>query len=205
MVSTLRLYVCFLAFLAISSLAGCSSTIEEGKPLPDLTFEHLAPLPVNVAVIEIVNRYTPGSDPRDQSSSFPTPPDVVLRRYAENRLQAAGAEGILKFVIEDASIHHSLVQPAGKFTGWLGINRKDLYEIFMKIRLYGITPDGQESTHAILNMKRSIAIPQGYTLAEKEEEKFKFLEVLMKDVDKAVTTALHEKINLVSTGQSYRL
>ena len=187
---------CFVLLCGLMFLGACTSTVPEGKPLPELTFVHMGSFPVNVARIDVENLYDAGSDPKDMSSSFPSPPDITLRRYAESRLQAVGAEGTLKFVIEEASVHHSLVQPAGKFTTWMGVHRKDLYEVFMKIRMYEVAADGQEGTHSILNMKRSIAIPQHYSVADKELEKFKFLETMMQDVDGAVTGALRDKMNL---------
>ena len=183
------LIVCMAVFAGFG-LTGCTSTIPEGKPMPELTFEHMAPFPVNVAKIDVENQYDPASDPQDVSSSFPSPPDIMLRRYAENRLQPVGQQGTLKFVIEDSHIHHSLVQPAGKFTGWLGIDRKDLYEVVMRLRMFEITADGHERTNAVLNLRRSISIPQRYSVAEKDIEKFKFLEMLMQDVDEANTVPL---------------
>ena len=140
----------------------------------------------NLTAIDIENNYDPALDPHDVSSSFPAPPDIALRRYADHRLRATGdGQDTLKFVIEDSRIHRSLIQPAGKFTGWLGVKRKDLYEVAMKIRLYTVSPTGQEGTHSILNMRRSISIPHSYSVAEQEHEKSKFLEMLMQDVDDA--------------------
>lgn len=190
-----NLFVCLLLVLG-----ACSSSSPEGKPLPDMTFKHVEPIIVRVSSVDIENRYDSAADLKDVSSSFPVPPDIALRRYAENRIKAAGFDeaGTLKFVIEDVHIYQSMVQPAGKFSGWLGVKRKDLYEVAMKIRLYIVADDGAEGIHSILNMRRSIAIPQSYSLAEKEQEKFKFLEMLMSDVDEAVIKTLGEKMELTS-------
>ncbi len=190
--------ISFYAVLVLCALmlAGCTSSTPEGKPMPELTFAHIVPLPVDVAAIAVENKYDPSADPRDMSSSFPTPPDIVLRRYADKRLQATGPANTLKFVIEDAPIYQSLVQPAGNFTLWMGMKRKELYEVAMKIRMFTVDDAGQESTHSILNIRRSIAIPERYSLSRKEEEKFKFLEMLMDDVDRAVTQTLTDKMNL---------
>lgn len=191
-----RFLTSFMVLGCIFLLTACTSSVPEGKPMPELTFQHIAPFAVNVGAVEVENRYDSSSDPNDVSSSFPTPPDILLRRYAENRLQPAGGEGVLKFIIEGVNVHHSLVQPAGNLSQWMGINRKDLYEVNMKIRMYELSPEGREGTHSILNMERSIAIPQSYSVADKEREKFNFLELLMKDVDTAVIQALKEKMNL---------
>lgn len=189
----LRHLVLFAGF----ALAACTTAAPEGKPLPDLTFAHVAPLSVNVAAVEIVNDANSSADPRDVSSSFPAAPDITLRRYAERRIQANGVEGTLKFVIEEARIYHDVSQEDNKFVNWTGLDRLDNYDVSLRIRLFVEHPGGAQSNHAILNLKRTISIPQRYSLSEKEQEKFNFLEMLMDDVDKAVTDALQNKMNLV--------
>lgn len=191
---------CRFLLLALVSclfvLSGCTSSAPESKPMPELTFTHLDRMAVQVASVKVDNNYHQGSDKRDVSSSFPTPPDILLRRYAENKFQPSSSTGTLKFVIDGANIHHSLVQPQGKFSGWMGIGRKDLYEVTMRIKMFVEDSTGAEGTHSILNMRRSIAIPQRYSVAEKEQEKFRFLELLMDDVDQAVTRTIHEKMDI---------
>lgn len=191
-----RLCLCLMVVGCAVMVSGCATKTPEGKPLPVLTFDNVAPLPVKVAEVNIQNKFDPSADPRDVSSSFPSAPDVALRQFAEKRIQPAGSKGTLEFVIEDAHIHHSLVQPAGKFTGWLGLNRKDLYEVSLRIRMYVQQADGAEGEHSILNLQRSIAIPQRYSVAQKDQEKFNFLEMLMDDVDKALTETLKEKMKI---------
>lgn len=193
----IRLFLCMVVVLCAGAVSGCTTSAPESKPLPELTFQHITPLPVQVSAVAIENRYDAGRDPHDVSSSFPTPPDIVLRRYAENRLQPVGVAGTLKFIIEDAHVYQSLVRPAGKFTGWMGLNKKDLYEIDLKIRMYTVTGGGEEGVHSILNIRRSIAIPHRFSVAQKEREKFLFLELLMKDIDNAVTDALKNRVRIV--------
>jgi len=188
----------FLLLTACSliSLGACTTTMPESKTVPDLTFAHLQPMQVRVGAVNVDNRFIPGSDPRDVSSSFPSPPDVALRRYAETRLQPAGIDGTLKFVIEDAHIYQGVEQPDNKFINWTKMDKLDVYDITVRIRLYVAHDSGSESNHAILNLHRTLSIPQRFSLAEKEQEKFKFLELLMGDVDKAVTDAVTNKMNI---------
>lgn len=191
-----RVFTCLAVLFSVMVLAACTTSVPETKPVPEMTFDYLGSFPVRVAAVDIEDRYDPERDAADVSSSFPTPPDILLRRYAETRLKAAGEEGTLRFIIEDTHIHHSLVQPAGNLTLWMGMNRKDLYEVDMKVRMYTVSEGGIEGPHSVLNLQRSIAIPQSYSVDERDQEKFKFLELLMKDVDKAVTDTLANKMGL---------
>lgn len=174
----------------------CTTPAGEGRPLPTMTFEHMPPFLVRTGSIDVENRYDLASDPDDASASFQTPPGEALQRYAARRLQAAGGEGVLKFVIEDASVHRSLEQSGENITEWMGVDRKDVYDVTLKIRLYEVLGNGRHGADSVMNMRRSISIPQRYSLAKKEQEQLTFLEELMKDVDKAVTEVLGQKMGL---------
>ena len=195
------LLLVFCSFLLVSPFAvtGCSSTAGlHGKPLPDMTFEHVEPLPLKVATVEVINKYSPGGDEQDVSASLPTPPDIALRRYAERRLQNDDVAGALKFVIEDAYVHHKEIVPEKGIMSWMKSEAKDIYNVVMKIRMYSLDAQGLQSDHSILTFRRSITIPQSYSLSEKEYEQFKFIEDMVAEVDGVVTSTLMHKLNLVS-------
>ncbi|MCB1557064.1 MAG: hypothetical protein KDJ15_07110 [Alphaproteobacteria bacterium] len=179
-------------------LAGCSATPRpEGKPLPDMTFQHMPPFPVRVDQVEIVNRYDPDRDPADFSSRFPTPPDIALRRYAETRLQAAGEGGTFFFVIEEAKVTETVLSPASPFLRWMGAAAdKDRYDVLMTLRLYQRFPDGAETPHAVLTFEKSLTIPRSRSLADREQEQFAFLELMMQDVDQVVTATIRDNLLL---------
>src|SRR3989338_4130263 len=95
-----------LITVSLIGLSACSSTPStQSKPLPELSFTNVTPYHVDAAKVEIENKYVPGSDPKDISSTFAVSPDVAVRRYAENRLQPGGTQGALKLIIEDARVY----------------------------------------------------------------------------------------------------
>lgn len=193
------LFTVFSFLLFSFVIVGCTSSARvEGKPVPEMTFAHISPMPIKVSAIEIENSFDPSLDERDVSSSFPTPPDVVLKRYAENRLEPAGQEGVLKVVIEDAHIYHSYIEPEGSFMKWARIGGKDRYDVLMKLRLYSEYADGTQSPHSILTMERYISVPESVSLAERELAQLEFLELLIQDVDKAIIKSLEQTLNLTS-------
>lgn len=198
----------FFAFLPVLivtiMLSACASTPPpEAKTVPEMTFDHVVSLPVNVVQIEIVNDYKPDFSQNGDVVSFPTPPDIALRRYAEKKFRAAGPENTLKFVIEDAHVTHHMVPETdenakkGFIDGLFGDEmEKDRYDVAMKVRLYTVAPDGAESVHSLLTVNQSVAISAQATLAEREWEQFKFLEQMMKTIDLAVTQTVKDKMNL---------
>lgn len=198
--SKLNLQAFFLCCLLACVLGACSSSTKySGKPVPEMTFAHVSPLYLDISDVEIENQYDPDRDPDDVSSSFPTPPDIALKRYADTRLKASGAgEDTLKFVIEDARVMHNYIEPEGGFSYWTKTGGKDHYNVKMRLKIFKQEADGDDSTQSILKLERAISIPDTYSLSEREMEQLKFLEMLMNDVDKAVTDILVHKLNLQS-------
>ena len=74
------------------------------KSYPPLRYDYLTPIRLNVASIDIDQRFVPGGGPSDVSSIDPDPPVNALRQMALDRLQAYGTSGRAVFVITDASM-----------------------------------------------------------------------------------------------------
>lgn len=194
------LMVCAAA-LSLSA-AGCSSNgSPQGKPLPTLTFEHVEPLMVDVADVNIDNRFQPGFDMDDVSSSFPMPPDMALAKFTAQRLQPDGNSGVLNVVIKDAHVYRSEVKPEGGLNQWFGMNDSDLYEVMMAVSMYSADDLGQRNGPMVdLTFSGDLKVPEHYSIAEREDSQLRFLETLMKEVDKSYVNALRGKLSLMATG-----
>jgi hypothetical protein len=94
-------------------LAACG---EDAEPVyQPLRFNDLPPIQLNVASMEVQQRFIPsGMDP-DVSLQDPAPPLEVLRAMANDRLQAFGTSNKAVFAILDASLARSNDQVTGSF------------------------------------------------------------------------------------------
>lgn len=93
----------------LSALLAASCGSDEAPPpavqlVAPLDFSYLLPLRLNVATVEIEQRYVPQGVPPDVSPLDPVQPVAALRTMAEQRLKADGASGRAVFVISDASL-----------------------------------------------------------------------------------------------------
>lgn len=199
MISSLRYFPAILLLGAsLLCVSACSTTPAAQKnPVPELSFTNISPYHVDVLRVEVENLYQPGSDPKDVATSFPVQPDIAVKRYAENRLQAAGQRGGLKFIIEDARIHQRQFEQDNKVVNWMGAGKQDQYEIFLRLKLYYTDDVGlQEGRQGTLNFNRTLTMPASVSLAERELRQLKFLEQLMQDVDASVSKALAERFSM---------
>jgi len=76
----------------------------EERDFPPLHYNYLTPLRLNVAAVQIEQRFVPSGAPPDMSQLDPMPPIQALRNMAADRLQALGAAGQGVFVISQASL-----------------------------------------------------------------------------------------------------
>ena len=102
MVSIRRLVSRFALPLAVLSLATCGAP-PKPRDFPPTTYDYLPQIRLNVASVEIDNRFVPAS--RDEvSAQAPIPPITALRQMANDRLKAFGSSGKAILVIRDASL-----------------------------------------------------------------------------------------------------
>jgi hypothetical protein len=90
------------SLLAPLLLAGCGD--EEPRSYPPLRYDYLTPLGLNVAAIQIEERFVPSGVAPDVSQLAPVPPVQALRAMGQDRLQALGQAGTAVYVIQDASL-----------------------------------------------------------------------------------------------------
>jgi len=83
-------------------LATCG---EEPEPIYEpLRYNYLPPIQLNVAAIEVQQRFIPSGVAPDVSNQDPVPPTEALRAMANDRLQAFGTANKAVFAILDASL-----------------------------------------------------------------------------------------------------
>ena len=83
-------------------IAACGSRPE--PVFEPLRYNYLPPLQLNVAAIDIAQRFIPSGVPPDVSTLDPVPPIEALKAMANDRLQAFGTANKAVFTIQDASL-----------------------------------------------------------------------------------------------------
>ena len=186
--------------LALSPLSACTMTGNSDlEPLPSLTAQFAQPYFVDAAAIAVETKYDPMANPKDVSSTFPTPPDLALKRYAETRFKPAGAQGILHFVIEDASVFKEDLESSNEMARWINVDNRDRYTASVRIGLYRDAVTGYSAPGAMgtqMKAERSLTIPDGVSLDERDRYLQDFMAKMLGDIDQSVTAALLNTLKL---------
>lgn len=84
-------------------LAACGD-YEDAQSFAPLRYNYLPPIELNVASIEVEQRFVPAGVPPDVSNQDPVPPIDALKAMANDRLMAFGTQNKAVFAILNASL-----------------------------------------------------------------------------------------------------
>ncbi|MCG8494011.1 MAG: hypothetical protein MI743_20530 [Sneathiellales bacterium] len=169
--------------LAILVMVSACITTPEKPRYAEITFQHLAPLRLDVGEIRIVNEYRAPLKSPNVEHELPVKIDQSVRRWVQDRLQAVGGSDAYAVVtIKDAS---AVEKPLPKTSGVKGLFTKDqseLYEFNVHAEIQVIEINGNKGL-AIARSQRSRSISEEATLNERDALYFDLTESLMQDFD----------------------
>lgn len=166
---------------ALLVLGGCPSA--PSRVAPEITFADRPPIGLDVANIEIVQRYQPAFADPFVDHLFPQQPASVIRRWAEDRLAARGATGTATLIIQEASVTEEILARNPGLQGLVTIEQSERYEARFAVRLEIGQPAGGRSGSADVLAVRSITAPENASLADREQIWFALTENTTRDLD----------------------
>jgi hypothetical protein len=179
-------------FAAVAFLvAGCATEVE--KPgSPRISFAHLQPISLNVARIEVENRYVSPATRPNVEHEFPVSPAAVASNWGRDRLRAVGQTGTARVIVRRASV---IEVPLKRSTGVKGAFTRDQSErydaiIDMKVELRD--GNGNVRVTAESTAKRSQSVSENVSLNDREKVWFTLTESMMADLN----TALENQIRI---------
>ncbi len=174
---SMRLFPALLAGLVV---AGCAAAPTR-SPLPEITFQHRAPIRLAVAGIDVVDAYRPPGRPPNVEHEFATPPARAAARWARDRLRAAGQDGRLRFVILRADVVEVALARRQGLGGTFSVEQRERYDAVLLVRLEARSRLGSGVVTA--TARRSQSVAEDITLNDRERVWFAMTEALMRELD----------------------
>ena len=169
-----------VALLVVVAVAACE-TPSPGQKLPELTYGHLGKFRLNVGEVQVVSQYVPPMKPPNVEHLSSTPPEKALKRWAADRLKAAGRAGTARFVIVSAA---ATVEPLKVDKGLSGAFEKQQskrYRANVEATLEILDAKGFRRGFVDARASRSRTIREDATLNQRERLWFELTEALMND------------------------
>nr|WP_298682688.1 hypothetical protein [uncultured Dongia sp.] len=167
-----------IAFL----VAGCD-TPPDRQRFPDITFQHLPPIRLDVAQIEIGSNYRSSDHADDNGAEYPALPETLVADWARDRLQAAGERGQANFTIVEARAVRVPLPRSSGLNAALKTEQSDRYDLALTVKLEAGNPISGKSGVVTETVTRSQTVPENMTLNQREAVLFNLLDAAMKDLN----------------------
>ncbi|MBK8160190.1 MAG: hypothetical protein IPK59_15945 [Rhodospirillaceae bacterium] len=178
-----------LGLVASASLAACD-TPPARQRFPEITFQHLAPIRLDVARIEILSGYRSAEHPDDNAADYPEAPETLVADWARERLQAAGERGQATYtVVEARAVRVPLPRSSG-ISAALKTEQSDRYDLAITVRLDAGNPISGKSGTVTETVTRSQTVPENMTLNQREAMLFNLLDAAMKDLNQRLEKSI---------------
>lgn len=168
----------------VAALAGCSTTPPPQR-FPELTYGHLGVMRLDVERVEIASDYQAPLRPPNVDHLFPTPPERVMRRWAQDRLAANGTAGrYARFVITDAKVTETNLPRSTGITGAFTKDQSQRYDLSMSAAIEVREDRGNFRTgYATASTSRSRSVREDITINDREKVWFEMLEQAMNELN----------------------
>ena len=174
-------------FVAVSLLAGCQNAPPDTQT-PQLVFDTLPQISMNVARIEIVDGYQPPMKAPNVDHLFKQPPRDVARRVLEKQLVANGSNHTLRVIIEDASVIKKDLPVSQGFTGFFSNEESEEYisRVSLKFQLIADDTADRVVADAFVLSERTQTLLEDSSPAERDMAFFTLDENIMQDLRKGI-------------------
>ena len=168
----------------VTALAGCSTTPPVQR-FPELTYGHLGVMRFDASRVEIASEYQPPLRAPNVDHMFPTPPERVMRRWAQDRLAAAGAgDRFVRFVVLDAKVTETNLPRSTGVTGAFTRDQSQRYDLTMAAAIEVREERGNFRTgYATASTSRSRTVREDITINDREKVWFEMLEQAMNELN----------------------
>ncbi|MDJ0944629.1 MAG: hypothetical protein QNJ30_14280 [Kiloniellales bacterium] len=180
-----------LLALAALALAGCEITPERNI-YPELTYQHLDPIRLDVRDIVVEQAYTPPLSEPNVDHDFPVKPMDAAARWAQDRLVAAGATKTATFVIRDAAVVEVPLEQSGGVTGALTTEQSERYDAHLEVQIVIKDDRGWEEVNLVTEVNRTLTVSEDVTLNEREKAWYELTEKLMADMNERLDEGIEQ-------------
>lgn len=167
-----------------AALTACKSAPPPRPSFPDITFTHEQPIRLNVARIEVVDEYAPPLAAPNVEHLFPISIAAAAERWARDRLQPVGTDGVARVIIRDASVRETDLRRTGGIRGAFTTDQAQKYDGRLEMLVEITAGRGTQSGNTSAIALRARTVPENITLNDRDRVYFELAETLLHDIDR---------------------
>lgn len=178
-------------FAIIFFLAGCATDLR--KPgFSHLSFAHLRPISLNVARIEVENRYVSPAMHPNVEHKFPVSPAAAASNWGRDRLRAVGTGGVARVIVRRASVVEVPLKRTLGLKGAFTRDQSERYDAIIDMMVELRDTNGNVRVSAESTAKHSRSVSENISINDREKIWFELTEMMMADLN----TTLENQIRI---------
>jgi hypothetical protein len=177
------------------ALSGCTSAPPAPPADISITFQHRAPIALNVARIELVDRYEPSLRAPHVEHLHNVTPSTVTRAWIKERLRAVGSRGLITLIVEEAGVIEEAVSVSDGFGGLFQdeVDTQLVGVIKARFDHVDIGPSGRTLSVDVV-AEASAEVLESATLNERDLAYFRLVERLAGEFDRVLTAEIERSL-----------
>ncbi len=183
-----------LALIAALLLTACE-TAPAGYSPPPLSFENAtsAPIALNVAKVDVLDRYESPLKRPNVEQEFPVMPQKALTQWANQRIRAVGTAGTLEVTIREASVRETPLKKTQGVKGLFTDDQDARYDarIVVTYRLFDGTSNASRA-QADVEVTRFMTINEKATVVERQKRYHQMLDLMLTDVERETNNRMRQ-------------
>ena len=180
-----------LGLLALA-LSACAGTPAGGNA--NLSFTHLQPIRFNATEVQFVDNYRPTLAPPNVEHQYPQTPAAAVRDWTRARIAAAGAAGVVRVTVVEASVVEVRL-PTREGVGGMFFNEENIrYDGAIEVTIDFIPRAGVTvgPSQARARTVRTQTMLESSTLNQRSTIYFNLLRGMMDDLDQQLGAAVRQ-------------
>lgn len=169
--------------LAAVVLAACQTPAPQAPQLPQLTFGHLPAYNLDVASIEVENRFQTPLAPPNIDHIMPVAPAAAAERWARDRLRAVGRSGRAVFVIKDGKATETVLPKSPGLGGFFTKEQTGRYDAVIDVELEIRGERGYRDAAVLGRAQRSQTVREDASPNERQRIMYELTEKLMAELN----------------------
>jgi hypothetical protein len=182
-----------VALAAVFAVMACS-TQSPIESYPDITFGHRAPIQLDVGRVVVENRYQPPLSSPNLEHLAPVQPATAMSRWANDRMVAAGREGMAVLRIETARIVEVPLGVRGGIGGVMRDEQSRRFDLELKASVEAIDLTGRATAIAEVEVVRSRTLNEAASLRERDRVLFELTEQAMQMFDEQMERQIRQHL-----------
>lgn len=182
-----------LLFAALLLAAGCETEVPR-PGFPELAYSHLPPIRLDVARIEVVQRYRPPARKPNVEHLFPVVPAMAAERWARDRLKAAGSAGVARVTVVYAGVVEVPLKRTGGLAGMFTTEQSERYDGAIEVSIDVLDGAGRTMASVSSRAERRRTVPEDITLLGREKVWFELTEAMMNDLNISLERQIREHL-----------